>query len=600
MRVLGSLQNRIFLASALLAAVSIGSAVYFVSTQITSAIEAELRRDLGEAASLVDQQRASLFETFALMARLTADLPKFKAAVGTRDAPTVQPIAVEYQQQVGADVFIVTDRKGQVLASVGDSGELVDRLEYVPRGERTAGTSLVAAVAPHPHGLLQLVSVPISIGLESPEFLGMLTVGYLLDQNRATRFKALTGADIAFALGDEVRVSTLGPASHATLATLIGRSGMSLVTIGDSEYEALVKPLVSPSSEAADPLIDPRPAALVLKSRTERIATLSTIQTALVGLAFATMLLAVAVSYAVARTITRPLATITDHMRQIAATGDLTRKITLQDRRRWDDDDARVLATTFNTLTDSIATFQREATQRERLSSIGRMSTILAHEIRNPLMIIKGALRQITRDHASPHDIADAAADIDEEIERLNRLVNDVLDIARPIRFERALTDLNTVCRVAAAAATAGEPDPAVAVDLDPALPAIETDGERLRTALVNLLANARHAVQAVNGDGTRGSAASESGPPVTLVTRRLGERRVAILVSDRGTGISPDDLPRIFDPYFTTRRAGTGLGLPLVKNIVEGLGGSIGISSRLGAGTDIRIELGDAPVPRT
>lgn len=600
MRVLGSLRNRIFLASALLAALSIGGAVYFVSARITAAIEAELQRDLGEAASLVDQQRASLFETFALMARLIADLPKFKAAVGTRDAPTVQPIALEYQQQVGADVFIVNDLDGRVLASVGGRPDLVARLAQTSRDTHSPSPDPLTAVWPHPRGLLQVISVPITIGLNSPELLGTLTIGYLLDEERAARFKTLTGADVAFALGDDVRASTLGPASHAALAPLTATRRMSRVVIGDSDYEALVTPLVWPSNAAADASSERRPAALVLKSRTERMATLSTIQTALVGLAFATMLLAVAISYAVARTITRPLATITDHMRQIAATGDLTRKIALENRGGWDDDDAQVLATTFNTLTDSIATFQREATQRERLSSLGRMSTIIAHEVRNPLMIIKGALRQITRDRATTADITDAAADIDEEIQRLNRLVDDVLDIARPIRFERTATDLNAVCRAAAAAVTADEAEPAVAVDLDATVPVIETDGERLRTALVNLLANARHAVQARNGDadGHR-SVAVATGAPVTLVTRRLGERRVAIVVRDSGIGIATEDLPRVFDPYFTTRRAGTGLGLPIAKNIVEGLGGAIGVSSRLGAGTDIRIELGDAPMKR-
>ncbi|MFN2447309.1 MAG: ATP-binding protein [Vicinamibacterales bacterium] len=596
MRILGSLQNRIFLASALLAALSIGGALYFVSTQITSAIEAELQRDLGEAASLVDQQRATLFETFTLMARLVADLPKFKAAVGTRDAPTVQPIALEYQQQIGSDVFIVADNDGHVLASVGGSDDLRAGLEHKLRG-RHRSSDLVAGIAPHPRGLLQLINVPISIGLASPERLGTLTVGYLLDDDRAARFKALTGADIAFALGSDVRASTLGVESFETLAPLVRRSQVSRVTIGASEYELLMKPLLSPSGETSTE--NDGAAALVLKSRTERIATLSTIQTALIVLAFATMLLAVAVSYAVARTITRPLATITDHMRQVAMTGDLTRKLALENRRGWDDDDAQVLATTFNTLTDSIARFQREANQRERLSSLGRMSTVLAHEIRNPLMIIKGALRQITRDHAASADVREAATDIDEEIERLNRLVNDVLDVARPIRFERAATDLNAVCRAAAAAATAGEPEPAIGLTLDPHIPIVESDGEHLRTALVNLLGNARQAVRARGADGkdeplTRGAERA----PVTLLTSRLGDRRVAIIVSDHGTGIAPDDLARIFDPYFTTRRAGTGLGLPIAKNIVEGLGGSIGVSSQLAVGTQVRIEIGDAPAP--
>ena len=113
------------------------------------------------------------------------------------------------------------------------------------------------------------------------------------------------------------------------------------------------------------------------------------------------MLLATLLSYAVARTVTRPLGAITATMREMAATGDLTRKIALR-RAAWDDEDARLLARTFNTLTDSIARFQREAAQRERLSSLGRLSTVIAHEIRNPLMIIKAALRRCAGDRRTP------------------------------------------------------------------------------------------------------------------------------------------------------------------------------------------------------
>ena len=81
------------------------------------------------------------------------------------------------------------------------------------------------------------------------------------------------------------------------------------------------------------------------------------------------------------------------------------------------------------------------------------------------------------------------------------------------------------------------------------------------------------------------------------LITQRLGDRRVGITIRDHGVGIADEDLPRIFDPYFTTRRAGTGLGLAIAKNIIDGLGGTIGVTTRPGDGTDFRIELGDAPV---
>ena len=147
--------------------------------------------------------------------------------------------------------------------------------------------------------------------------------------------------------------------------------------------------------------------------------------------------------------------------------------------------------------------------------------------------------------------------------------------------------------RDAAAAAGAGEGAGQVTLDLAPSLPDLVTDGERLRTVLVNLLTNAQHAVEPPK------DAQAAAAPPsarVRLVTQRIGDRRVAVTIRDNGRGIAEDDLPRIFDPYFTTRRAGTGLGLAIAKNIVEGLGGSIGVATTLGAGTDFRVEIGDAP----
>jgi two-component system sensor histidine kinase HydH len=134
-------------------------------------------------------------------------------------------------------------------------------------------------------------------------------------------------------------------------------------------------------------------------------------------------------------------------------------------------------------------------------------------------------------------------------------------------------------------AAGAAHSGTAVSELLESGLPVLMSDGERLRTVLVNLLTNAHHAVEG------RPAAA------VSILTQSIGDRRVAITVRDTGKGIAEDDLPRIFDPYFTTRRAGTGLGLAIAKNIVEALGGTIGVVTKAGAGTDFRIELGDAPV---
>jgi signal transduction histidine kinase/uncharacterized membrane-anchored protein YhcB (DUF1043 family) len=585
MKLFSSLTNRIFFASALLAVLAIAVAVYRVNVAVTRQAESELRRGLDEARTLLDEYRTTLFEHFAREARLIADLPKLKAALETRDRPTVQPIVDDYQRQIESDLFAATDRTGQLLAEAGRLRMPVNDAAARNAIARAVHGQEVTSLWPHPGGVLQVVTVPSVIG---SELLGTVSVGFSLDEEALSRFRALTNSEIAFAVGSHIQASTLDPQFNTALAALIDAPHVRRIQLGDTEYEAVSLPLPLPSSEgaAAAAAADASavPIAIILRSRTERLRFLQIVHRELAVTAVLAVLAATILSYAVARTITRPLGTIIATMRDMAATGDLTRKIELPRRARWGDEDARLLASTFNTMTDSIARFQREATQRERLSSLGRLSTVVAHEIRNPLMIIKTALRTLRRESVGPEELRTAVTDIDEEIARLNRIVSEVLDFARPIKFELAPADLNALCEDAARA-TESEGDPtSVALRLDHSLPPIVTDAERLRLALINILTNARHAVAARDG-------AARLSDAVVLSTARVNGR-CAIQVIDRGNGIAPEDLPRVFDPYFTTRRTGTGLGLAISRNIIEGLGGSIGVHSRPGEGTRVQIEL--------
>jgi signal transduction histidine kinase len=221
-------------------------------------------------------------------------------------------------------------------------------------------------------------------------------------------------------------------------------------------------------------------------------------------------------------------------------------------------------------------------------------------------MIIRATLTSLRRDHVNAADRLEAAADIDEETTRLNNLVSDVLDFAKPIRFDLAAANLNELCRASAAAAWAGHDSSEVQLELDPNMPTAVTDGERMRTALINILTNARHAIHAAAGPRSGGSSTDDrrggsvdppggvavASRPGVIVNTRYVAGRVAITIQDFGTGISADDMGHIFDPYFTTRRKGTGLGLPIAKTIIEGLGGTVTVTSQLGEGTAIRLDL--------
>ena len=577
MKLLASLTNRIFIAAALLAIVTTGVAVYVVGLRATREAEAELARGLAEAGDLVEQQRRALTAQSLLTARLLADLPRLKGAVETRHAETVAPIAGDYQRQASADLLVVSDRAGAVLAAVPAraAAPTPAALARALQGQE------VVELLPTPEGILQVATVPIAIGLESPDLLGALSVGVRLDAGMAERFKRATHSEVAFSLDGRIRAATLPQRDWAALASRLSTPGVFRITLGDSEYVGRAQPL-APADTGASPTAG-SPTALVLQSRTERLGFLRTVYAALGVAAVTAIVLAVGLSYAVARTITRPLGAITATMREVAATGDLTRKIPLREPSAWQDEDARLLATTFNTLTDSVARFQREAAQKERLLSLGRLSTVIAHEVRNPLMIIKAALRSLRPD-APASDIREAVEDIDEEVDRLNRTVNDVLDFARPPSVVREPSDLVRLCQDAAAAAIAGG-GPGIDVVVPGAPVVANTDPERLRTALVNVLSNARQAVEAREASEP-GPINGRERPGVRLTLDRPDALHVRLRISDRGPGIRPEDLPQVFEPYFTTRRTGTGLGLPIARNIVEGLGGTIGVETAPGRTT--------------
>jgi signal transduction histidine kinase len=590
MTLFSSLTNRIFFASAMLAVLAIAVAVYRVNVAVTAQAESELHRGVEEAATLLEEYRTTLFEHFMREARLIADLPRLKAAVDTKHALTVRPIAEDYQRSIGSDLFVVTDPSGVVLAEAGRLRMPRDDPAARDAITRATGGHEAVALWRHPAGAIQVASVP---SFAADELVGTVSVGFSLDEETAARFKALTNSEIVFAIGGEVQASTLPAQFNAQLAGLADAVNVDRITLGDHDYVVVRRKLpLTPSGDGAggqDHGGVAVPTALILRSRTDRLRFLNIVHRQLAGTALLAVLAATLMSYAVARTVTRPLGTITATMREMASTGDLTRRIALSPNARWEDEDARLLATTFNAMTDSIVRFQREAAQRERLSSLGRLSTVVAHEIRNPLMIIKTALRSLNQDPAQPAHVRAAVSDIDEEVTRLNRIVSEVLDFARPIKFELAPIDLNALAEDAARAVHATEgPAVDIRLDLAPDLPPVVTDGERLRLVLVNVLTNARHAVLA-----------RDEGPPagaIRLITARTAAGRVTLDVRDQGVGIGAENLARVFDPFFTTRRTGTGLGLAISRNIIEGLGGTIGVSSRPGSGTDVRIELPHGP----
>ena len=218
--------------------------------------------------------------------------------------------------------------------------------------------------------------------------------------------------------------------------------------------------------------------------------------------------------------------------------------------------------------------------ERERLAAIGAMAAGLAHEIRNPLGAIKGAAEYLDPEALKDDDESELLQVIIEETNRLNSVVSQFLDYARPFRANLQPTDINIVVQKTAKLVEAQRGATPVSLDLADGVPTIQADSEQLRQVILNLVLN--------------GLEASRERPaPVHIQTRYLEARGlVELRVTDSGCGIPSEDLERVFIPFFTTKQQGTGLGLAVCQRIIHNHSGSIYPESRLGEGTAFVVQL--------
>ena len=258
MTLFSSLTNRIFFASALLAVLTIGVAVYRVNVAVTAQAENELRRGVEEAGTLLEENRSTLFEHFTREARLIADVTNLKAAMDTKDPDTVQPIAEEYQHRIESDLFLVTGPTGEVLARAGRLKVPADDAAEKEAIRRACTGKEALSLWPHSGGVVQVATVPSFL---AGELMGTVSVGFSLDQEAAARFKALTNSEVAIAVGDKIQASTLPAAFNDDLARVVGAAGVGTIRLGDSEYVLVSRKLpFSPvAAQAAGDRRSPRP-----------------------------------------------------------------------------------------------------------------------------------------------------------------------------------------------------------------------------------------------------------------------------------------------------------------------------------------------------
>ena len=233
-----------------------------------------------------------------------------------------------------------------------------------------------------------------------------------------------------------------------------------------------------------------------------------------------------------------------------------------------------------------IISIEEQLRRAERLSALGELSAILAHEIRNPLASIRGTEEILMEEGTSAASRGEFLGILVKESDRLNRVVEDFLRMARPEPTSKKECDLNeelaNMVTLLTAEARAGK----ITLQLIPtALPQFVGDSEKLRQAFMNIILNA---IQA-----------SPAGGRVTVKTLLNPERGcIEIRFTDTGPGVAPEAVGEIFEPFFTTKGSGTGLGLPITKKIIESHGGSVEVESEPGSGATFKVMLPIAELP--
>jgi len=338
------------------------------------------------------------------------------------------------------------------------------------------------------------------------------------------------------------------------------------IKIGDTRYRGIFRPVSLPEhGEAYLSIWMPTREAELLKKNIILIIGGITLL-GIAGMA--------AVGYLIARTITAPVEELVGVTEKISS-GSVSERVRM-DR----EDEIGRLAQSFNHMIDQLVSFEQRLVESEKLATAGQMAAGLAHEIRNPLTSIKmlaQLLQERLKGQPEDHRTLDGLV---KEIDRLDRIVQEFINRAMPGELRLTQGNINQEVRevIRVARETFAAENIVVHQDLSDELPSIPMDREKTKQVLWNLVLNAKEAMP--------------KGGTLTVSTRITDDRFLEISVEDSGHGVAGGEPERLFQPFFTTKPEGLGLGLTMSRKIVEKHGGALSLENSPKGGMRARVLL--------
>jgi two-component system NtrC family sensor kinase len=416
---------------------------------------------------------------------------------------------------------------------------------------------------------------------------GAVLVGHLFnnDFTLVDRIKAVAGVDTATIFFGDLRVSTnvpLNKAGDRAIGTRVSQEVYDTVLVKGEGFTGEAFVVNQDYITRYAPLYDYEKQVVGIlyvgaqKSSFQEL--LNSFRGQVFLIAGASVLLAVLIAVPMSWPISRPLVSLASATHRVAH-GDWSVRVPVQGYQEM-----QTLSRSFNTMVESLKEIQEQLIQKEKLASVGQLAAGVAHEINNPLgsvLLYADILHKET-----PNDNVQQREDLDmiiREATRCKTIVNDLLNFSRQNQVLAQETDLNAMMLNLAEEASKQSLFEQITIqtELDPDLPHIQADPLQMHQVFVNLMSNAAEAMP----EGGKLILRTSKGPSPGCVTAE---------VEDTGVGIPPENMKRLFTPFFTTKPIGkgTGLGLAIIYGIVKMHRGQIGVQSKVGQGTRFTITL--------
>jgi signal transduction histidine kinase len=518
-------------------------------------------------------------DSLARISRVLSGMSDVRRAFGTRDQNTIRDTAQELWSKVSDEdaVFLVTEPNGWLLASLGGKPDtpLPKQLALVPAALRHFPDQ-AKGFWMNDGRLYQIVVTPVYVQSSSELLLlNVLVTGFVVDHLVAARLKDATGgSEFLFLSHGEVIASTLNPRATAEVSARVSRQpSLQRVSDGVIEYSPLIRPLHD---------IDGKPIGelCILRSFEAARDRLKALQRNIILLWFFAVAVGLVLTYLLARMIVHPLSDLDRAAAEVARQNyDCEVKVTSED-------ELGRLARTFNTMCASIRNARQELIRQERISTIGRLSSSIVHDLRNPLAAIYGGAEMLVDAELTPAQMKRLAGNIYRSSRRIQELLQDLLNTSRGKVEKAEAYRLHDV--IAGAVESSGAAANAQAVRIEVEVPeAIEVaiERDRMERVFLNLIDNALDVMP-------------EGG--VIQIAAAVQNGSVVISVADTGPGIAPEIRDRLFHPFVTQgKKNGLGLGLALSRQTVLDHGGDMWTepAPRRGACFKIRLSLVAMPV---